>query len=190
MNTITYLQKQLANLNNGLHGITKDLTAEEWVTRPGPGQNLIGFMVWHLPRSQDMFVQTWIRGEAEIAHSGRWNDWLPLKRLGIGAGISLEEADQIAYSVNKTEVLKYADEVHQTISDWLGDCRETDLDQHFDFRQRIAAFPEYQTAGFEREVVHLFNQPVWDLLMRPCTAHIYKHQGELEVVKKMMRTDQ
>jgi hypothetical protein len=188
MNAISYLQKQFTNLNAGLHGIANDLNDAEWVTRPAPGQNLIGFMVWHLPRSQDMFIQTWIRGEAEVARSERWNSWVPLKRLGIGAGISLEEADYIAHSVNKTEVLEYADEVHQTISGWLGGCREGDLDQLLDPRQRLAAFPEYQTAGFAREVVHLFNQPVWNLLLRPCTAHIYRHLGELDVMKEMMRT--
>jgi hypothetical protein len=187
MDTIAYLQKQFANLNNGLHGLANDLTGEEWVARPVPGQNLLGFLVWHLPRTQDMFVQTWIRGEVEVAHSAHWDSWKPLKGFGIGAGVTLAEADRIAHTVSKTEALTYADEVYQTISDWLGSCRETNLEVDLDYHQRLAAFPEYQTPGFIKEVKHLFNRPVWDLLMRPCTAHIYRHQGEIETVKEMLR---
>ncbi|MBN9389083.1 MAG: DinB family protein [Chloroflexi bacterium] len=187
MDTIAYLQKQFANLNNGLHGLANDLTADEWMARPIPGQNLIGFLAWHLPRTQDMFVQTWIRGETEVAHTDRWQGWKPLKEFGIGAGVTLEEADAIAHTVSKAEVLEYADEVYQTISDWLGECGKDALEQCFDYHQRLAVFPEYQTPGFTREVKHLFNRPVWDILMRPCTTHIYRHQGEIEVVKEMLR---
>ena len=58
MNSFTYLWKQFTNLNAVLHGITGDLTAEEWFTRPAPGQNLIDYTVWHIPRTQDHFLQT------------------------------------------------------------------------------------------------------------------------------------
>jgi hypothetical protein len=51
MNTTTYLQKQFANINAVFHGIADDLTDEEWVRRPAPGQNMIGYMVWHMPRT-------------------------------------------------------------------------------------------------------------------------------------------
>lgn len=190
MNTVAYLQKQFANMNTALHGLANDLTEEEWVARPAPGQNLLGFTAWHLPRTQDMFVQTWVRGEAEVVHSERWNNWQSLKRLGIGAGISLEEADYVAHFVSKAEVLAYADEVQQTISDWLGTCQEDDFDRLIDFQQRLAAFPEYQTPGFIKDVKHLFDRPVWDILMRPCTAHIYRHQGELEDMKRTVRMAQ
>lgn len=187
MNTTSYLHKQFANLNAVFHGIADDLTDEEWVTRPAPGQNLIGYTVWHMPRTQDTFVQTWIRGIAEVAHRGRWTLWQPLQRLGIGVGISLEEADNIARSVKKTDVLEYADEVHQTVSAWLEASRDSDLDQILDTRQRLSAFPEYQTPGFVEEVTSLYDQPVWGLLMRPCMGHIHRHLGELEVVKNILR---
>ena len=65
MNSFTYLRKQFNNLNAVLHGIAGDLTAEEWLTRPAPGQNLIGHTVWQRPRTQDHFLQNWIRGQTE-----------------------------------------------------------------------------------------------------------------------------
>ena len=187
MNASTYLQKQLANLNTVFHGITEDLTDEEWVTRPAPGQNMIGYTVWHMPRAQDSFVQTWIRGIPEVAHGARWEHWQTLKHLGIGVGISLEEADNIARSTKRTDVVEYADAVHQEISTWLEGIVEDELDQANDTHQRLSSFPEYQTPGFLDDVRNLINQPAWTLLMRPCIGHIHRHLGELEIVKTILR---
>src|SRR5262245_40948613 len=113
MNLTAYLQKQFGNFSAVFRGIAGDLTDEEWVTRPGPGQNMLGYNVWHMPRTQDNFVQAWIRGQAEVVHSERWAQWAHLKPLGIGVGITLEEADEIARSVRLADVMTYADDVHQ-----------------------------------------------------------------------------
>lgn len=187
MNITTYLQKQFANINAVFHAIADDLTDEEWVSRLAPGQNMLGYTVWHIPRTQDTFVQTWIRGIAEIVYDDRWSHWQPLKRLGVGVGISLDEADEIARRVKRSDTLKYADSVHQAVLAWLGESSESDLDQILDTRQRLLAFPEYQTPGFIEEVSDLYDQPVWGLLMRPCIGHIHRHLGELEVVKHILR---
>ena len=188
MNAPSYLQKQLANLNAVFHGITEDLTDEEWVTRPAPGQNMIGYTVWHMPRTQDTFVQTWIRGIPEVAHNERWAHWRELKRLGIGVGISLDEADEIARSVKRTDVFEYADAVHQDISAWLEGIDEGELDQVNNTQQRLSSYPEYQRPEFVEEVSNLIDQPAWTLLMRPCIGHIHRHLGGLDIVKTILRT--
>jgi hypothetical protein len=128
-----------------------------------------------MPRTQDTFVQTWIRGRAEVAHSDRWTHWHALKPLGIGVGISLDQADEIARHVQRADVLAYADAVHQEVARWLEQSSDGDLDQIVNTRQRLAAFPEYQTPGFMEEISNLYDQPVWALLMRPCMGHIHRH---------------
>ncbi len=188
MNAITYLQKQLANVNAIFHSIAEDLTAEEWVTRPAPGQNMIGCTVWHIPRTQDAHVQTWIRGIPEVAHGDRWTHWQQFKRLGNGVGISLDEADEIARNVQRAEVMEYADSVHQEISAWLKELGESDLDQIPNVSQHLSPYPEYQTPGFVEEAGSLFDQPIWSQLMRPCIGHVHRHLGEIEAVKNILRT--
>jgi len=188
MNAITYLQKQLANINAIFHGLADDLTDQEWVARPAPGQNMIGYTVWHIPRTQDAHVQTWIRGTPEVVHRDRWPHWRQLKRHGNGVGISLAEADEIAHSVQRAEVMEYADAVHQEISAWLKELNESDLDQLPNIPQHLSRHPEYQTPGFVEEASGLFDQPIWSQLMRPCIGHIHRHLGELEVVKNILRT--
>lgn len=188
MNTATFLQKQLANVNAVLHGLADDLTDEEWLARIAPGQNRLGYVAWHMPRTQDFFVQRWIRGLDEVAHGDRWTHWQSLKQTGIGVGISLDEADEIALTVKRADVLEYADAVLREISAWLEHCDEGELDRMPDPRQRLSAFPEYQTTGFVEEVSDLYDLPVWGVLMRPCIGHIHRHLGELEAAKNILRT--
>jgi len=188
MNVISYLQKQFANINGVYHSFVGDLTEQEWLTRPAAGQNMLGFTVWHIPRTQDTHVQTWIRGLPEVVYGDRWAHWRTLKPLGNGVGVSLQEADEIARTVRRDDVLEYADAVNQEIARWLGQIKESDLDQVVDIPQRLAAFPEYQTPGFVAEVQNLFDQPAWNQLMRPCIGHVHRHLGELEIVKAILRT--
>ena len=188
MNAITYLQKQLANIDAIFHGMVDDLTDQEWLARPAPGQNMIGYIVWHMPRTQDAHVQTWIRGIPEVVHAERWTHWRQLKPHGNGVGISLAEADEIAHSVQRADVMAYADAVYQEITAWLKELDESDLDQLPNIPQHLAAYPEYQTPGFVAEAGDLFDQPIWGQLMRPCIGHIHRHLGEVEVVKNILRT--
>ena len=187
MNITTYLKKQFSNLNSALHYYVDDLTEEEWLTRPGPGQNMLGYTVWHLPRTQDHFLQTWIRGQTEIANSDRWGDWGHVRSLGSGIGITLDQADEIARTTRRDNVLNYADVVHQTISAWLAEIGEEDLDQVPDAKERLMAFPECQTPTYIADVNNLYGLPVWGLLMRPCMVHIHRHLGELEITKSILR---
>ena len=188
MNTIAYAQNQLSNINSILHSIADDLTDEEWVSRPAHGQNMIGYTVWHIPRTQDTHVQTWIRGIPEVVHGDRWTHWRQLKQYGNGVGISLAEADDVAHSVQRAEVMEYANAVHQEILTWLKELNESDLDQLPDISQHLSAYPEYQTPSYVEEASGLFDQPIWSQLMRPCIGHIHRHLGELEFVKNIIRT--
>ena len=187
MNLTAYLQKQFANFNGVFHAIAGDLTETEWLSRPAPGQNTIGYTVWHIPRTQDNFVQTWIRGQSEVFHSDRWAHWHQLRPLGVGIGITLEESDEIARSVHCADVMAYADEVYQTITSWLAQASEAQLDQITDARERLKTFPEYQTPGYLEEVDNLLDLPVWGLLIRPCMGHAHRHLGELEITKDILR---
>ena len=187
MNVTTYLKKQFSNLNSVIHYYADDLTEEEWLTRPGPGQNQIGYTVWHIARAQDHFLHAWIRGTSEIVHNERWAKWHPLRRLGMGVGITLAESDEIASSVQLADVLVYADEVHQALMAWLTEINKEELNRVPNAQEYLAAFPEYQAPGYLEEINNLFGLPVWGLLIRPCMGHLHRHCGELEITKDILR---
>jgi hypothetical protein len=56
LNITTYLQKQFVNINAVFHAIADDLTDEEWVTRPAPGQNVIGYSYIGDPKGKSASV--------------------------------------------------------------------------------------------------------------------------------------
>lgn len=160
---------------------------DEWVTRPVRGQNMPRYIIWHIPRTQDSHIHTWIRGVPEIAHGDRWAHWQQVRPMGAGIGITLAEADDLAQYVHKIDVLKYADEVHQAILSWLDEINEKDLEATPRYTDRLVDFPEYRTPGYYKETIDLVDMPVWGQLMRPCIGHVHRHLGELELLKNILR---
>jgi len=187
MDIKTYIINQNKNLNRGLHYFAGDISAEEWLSRPGPGQNTIGYTVWHIPRTQDHFLQMWIRGEAEIVTNERWSHWAHLKPEGIGVGIIMEQSDEIARTATLADTLAYADEVHQTLLAWLEGIDESALEFVPNPKERLQARPEYQTPGYLEEVTDLLGLPVYALLIGVCMGHLHRHLGELEITKDVLR---
>jgi hypothetical protein len=190
LNTVLYLEKQLANIHALFHDIAGDLTEQEWGSRLAPDQNKVAYIVWHIPRTQDNFVHLWMRGIPEVFHSPRWAHWQALQPLGIGIGITLPQSDEIAATVNLSDTLAYEEAVYQEILTWLRQLNNDDLDQVPDVNVHLAAYPEYQTKGFREETDNLRGQPVWNHFMRPCIGHVHRHLGELELAKALLRSRQ
>ena len=187
MKATALLAKQVTGVNTLLHHAADDLIQHEWTSRPVRGENMPGFMVWHVPRMQDHTVQTWIRGVPEVVHDERWAHWHDLQPLGAGLGIPLEEADRIARCVQPAEVLAYADVVLREILSWLATLTDDDLEYIPPARQHLAPYPEYQTAGHHAETDELLDLPIWRLLSGPCIGHVRGHLGELALLKAQLR---
>jgi hypothetical protein len=187
MNTISFIENQLINIHDLYHKIVTDFTEQEWNTRLASSQNLIGYTVWHIPRTQDNVVHSWMRGIPEIFHQARWSMWQPLQRLGIGTGITQLEADEIAATVDLAQTIAYEEAVHQEILAWLHQINESDLTQIPNIDAHLAAYPEYQAKGFRAETDMMRDQPIWNLFMRPCIGHMHRHLGELALLKAMLR---
>ncbi len=187
MKATAYLEKQLGNVHAIFQEYAQDITEREWTARTAPGHNVLGYMIWHIPRTQDSFVNTWIRGGAEVVQQPRWAHWRALKPLGVGIGITLAQADSIAHTVKLAETLEYASAVHQDIVAWLRGIDDDAFDQIPDIDSHLSAYPEYQTPGFRADTDGLRGQAVWSLLMRPCIGHVHRHLGELELSKMLLR---
>jgi hypothetical protein len=187
MNAIAYLEMQLTNINTLFHDIVQDITGEEWLSRAAPGQNRLGFIIWHIPRTQDNVVHLWMRGGHEVFHRPEWLHWQSTRPYGIGTGITLAQADEVATKVSLTDTLLYADVVHNEILAWLRQHFDEALDVVPTVATHLALYPEYQTKGYHIEMSGLYNQPTWNLFMRPCIGHIHRHLGELQLAKAMLR---
>ncbi len=190
------LAQQLETANLRLHHSARDLTPNELTALALPGVNPIGFILWHMARSQDWAVNTAIRNVPEVIVRPPWRD-SSIAVPGIGTGFDLDQAAAVAGRVDLPSLLGYADAVHADAVGWLKTLDEGALDEIPDVAAHDAPHPEYQTPGFRAEmdsgpehddaVGRRGGLPVWVFLTSVSVTHIHRHLGEVDLVKDLMR---
>ena len=170
MNAIALVEAQWTRVNSALHSLAPDLTPEQWTFRISPGQNLLGFTLWHIPACQDWTVQTWVRNIPEVREREPWTQTIGLDRLGLAFGISLEAADAIARGVTAGDMLAYADAVLAENRSWLYTLRDADLDRVPDNRAHLTRHPAYQTG-------HILRRGRGNVEGHPRGRHLHGHRA-------------
>src|SRR3989442_14113150 len=89
------LTQLLDTVNLRLHHSADDLLPSELTARALTGVNTIGFIVWHMARSQDWAVNTAIRDLPEVVTREPWRH-SSVAVAGIGTGFDSSEADEVA----------------------------------------------------------------------------------------------
>jgi len=196
VNAIEMLVQQLDTVNIRLHHSAGDLEPGELTAEPIPGVNPIGFILWHMARSQDWAVNTAIRDAPEVITGERWR-MSPIAVPGMGTGFSAGEARVVASRVERETILAYADDVHTEISGWLRTRDESLLDEIPDVEAHDARHPEYQTPGFLAEmgggpehddaVDRKGGLPAWVYLTSVAVTHLHRHLGEVDLLKDVLR---
>ena len=89
------------------------LTAEERRHQPGPESNHIDFLVWHIARVEDMWIQMFAQGKPAIWQEGGWAEKLGIDHNELGFGFTIEQArDLPVYDYDLMD--EYANEVRQS----------------------------------------------------------------------------
>jgi DinB family protein len=187
MRATTLLERQLATVNAILHDLAGDLTSEELITRVLPNTNLLGFDLWHVARSQDWAAQTLVRGAPEVIGEPRWQGRGRLVTHGIGVGLSEDQADEMARSLALSDILEYADAVHQTIITWLSEQPDGALDAQPDVPAHLARYPVYLEQAMRDEVPWMFQQPTVFRCLSPAIGHNRDHLAEMDLLKRQLR---
>ena len=190
------LIQQLDTVNVRIHHTAGDLTQAELIAHPVPGANSIGFILWHMARSQDWAVNTAIRDEPEVVSQDRWRH-TSIATPGIGTGFAADEASRIARRLDLATLLAYTDEVHAQVTAWLRTQHESMLDEIPDAGAHDARYPEYQTPGFRAEmgsgpehddaVGRKGGLPAWVYLTSVAVTHLHRHLGEVDLLKDLLR---
>lgn len=186
MNAMALLVTQWTAVNAALHSLARDLRPDEWTFRVAPGQNLLGFTLWHVPACQDWTVQTWARNVPEVRDRDAWRRRAGFERLGMAFGISLDEADAVARAVTGRDVLDYADAVLAENVGWLRTVTEADLGRVPDNRAHLARHPAYRTPEYQAEVRSMWTQTLGEVVALDI-GHGRAHLGEAELVRELAR---
>lgn len=190
------LVQQLDTANLRLHHASGDLVPAELTAQPLPGVNPLGFILWHMARSQDWAVNTAIRDRPEVITRDPWAH-SPLAVPGIGTGFALAKAVDVARRIDLRQLLEYADAVQAGALAWLRTLDEAALDEIPDVAAHDARHPEYQTPGFRAEmdsgpehddaVDRKGGLPVWIFLTSVSVTHVHRHLGEVDLIKDLLR---
>lgn len=186
MRATELLERQFGAVNQILHDLAGDLTAQELTARVLPHTNLLGFDLWHVARTQDWALQTLVRGIPEIISEPRWERLLLAS--GIGVGLSEAQADDLAQQVVLSVILEYADAAHQAIIRWLRKASDRELQRTPDVPQHLARYSVYLEQAMRDEVPWMFERPqVWRCLA-PALGHVRDHLAEMDLLKRQLRT--
>ncbi len=197
LNAIGMLVRQLETVNLRFHHVAKDVTSELMTASASPRSNPVGFLMWHMARSQDWAVHTAIRGVPEIAWSAPWAEMAGVSTPGIGTGFSPAAARELATRIDLTQLMDYADAVSSAAVDWVQGLNEADLDSIPDVAAHDSGIPAYQTREFlaemdsgpehDRAVGDVGGQPVWLFLTSVSVTHLHRHLGELDLTLGVLK---
>jgi uncharacterized damage-inducible protein DinB len=110
------------------------LSAEELATPPEPGSNTIGWLVWHLTRTQDHHVAE-LLDDDQIWVTGDWPARFGLEADPADTGYGHTPAQVEAVRPDSAEaLLGYYDAVAARTRDLLAGLTEVDLDRIVDVR--------------------------------------------------------
>jgi hypothetical protein len=191
VDAIGMLVRQLETVNLRFHHVARDVTPELMTASAGPRANPVGFLMWHMARSQDWAVHTAIRGMPEVAWGSPWSGMPGISTPGIGTGFSPAAAQELASRLDLADLIGYADAVNSAAVSWVRGLRETDLDEIPDVAAHDKGIPAYQTSGFlaemdsgpehDQAVGDVGGQPVWLFLTSVSVTHLHRHLGELDL---------
>lgn len=134
------LAKSLEESQRYLDRALDGLTPEEAAWAPGDECNSIAFILWHMTRAEDMWINRVIRREPEIYEAGFWPRKLGTPTGDTGNGYSAEQVRK--WPVPKLSLLReYSNSVREVT---LATIKITDDDQMF---KTVGASPFANTIG-------------------------------------------
>jgi hypothetical protein len=189
MKATEVLAKQMQLIHAEISGLA-GLTRSEWMARPLPNGNRVGFTAWHMVATRDWTVRAVLQAarplgwDAPFAGTG-------VARCPIAFGMPSAEADAIAAALEPGEVVAYSEAVTDELLRWLERGAESDLARPAaDGRRHLALSPRYGDAAFRDEIggesAELLDWSVWELLSRPCFGHCMSHREEIEFARKQL----
>ena len=102
------------------------LTPDELAWQPAPDANSTGWMLWHMVRVEDMWIQFFAQFQTEIWERDGWNEkfGLPIRDNGFG-----HTAEQVANfpRIDLAEFLQYRTAVRQATLDYLATLSPDDM---------------------------------------------------------------
>ena len=138
----------LEECKTALYRHISDLTRDELLWTPGPESNPIGYLVWHIARDEDTWVNRRIRQTEQVwVHDG-WHESFGLSADATGYGFTAEQVAGFPLPEDFSQVTDYFDSVRKGTLEFLPTLANADLERDIGLEGR----PGYTVA---RALSHL-----------------------------------
>lgn len=161
-----FIEDALAKEHEFLMEAVQDLTPEELAWRAGPEANPINWILWHMLRVEDMWIQFFIHSQPEIWERDGWHEKFGLPTRDNGFGHTPEQVAQFP-TLDLRELLNYGEAVRAATLAYLKELAPED----------------YEVVPRERRP----EMSVGDIF-RQITGEFYQHQGQISYLKGLIRS--
>jgi uncharacterized damage-inducible protein DinB len=115
-----FVLDNLNRIQKALTAALDSLTYEELTWQPDDEANSIGFLLWHITRCEDTYIQTLVLQEPQVWISAKWYDRmnLPDDPWNNGNDYTVEQIAEFRVPELK-DFLEYAEAVRKPTTDFL-----------------------------------------------------------------------
>ena len=128
MDAPTIIGERLEAYGMRLREVMDDVTDEDLMIQPGPNDNPMGWLIWHMTRFEDRTF-SFLGGTRELWIEGKWHE-----RFGMepdpectGVGFTLEQV--LALKVSKDALMGYFEAVREKTLPCLAELSAADLER-------------------------------------------------------------
>jgi hypothetical protein len=163
---------------------TGGLTREQLLVRP-PGLNSIAWLIWHMARNEDVYINVIVRNVPQVLDRGPWLDRLRVDARHIGVESTPQELDRFHERVALDALREYRDEVGIETNAWVQHARFADLDYAVtaEAARVSAALDETSVGGRPRAEALWRDMPLGWFASFGAIEHPHHHLGEAMVTR-------
>ncbi|HJN88462.1 MAG: DinB family protein [Dehalococcoidia bacterium] len=161
-----FIEESLGKEHEFLMEAIQDLTPEELAWQAGPEANPIGWILWHMIRVEDMWMQFFIQERPEIWERDGWHLKFGLPTRDVGFGHTPEQVAQFPL-LDLPDLNEYGEAVRGGTLEYLGSLGPEDYGRVPRERR-----PEMSVGAVFRQVV----------------GELFQHQGHISYLKGLLRS--
>ncbi|MFC1953175.1 DinB family protein [Chloroflexota bacterium] len=160
-----YIKSTLDDSKKRTTKVLDTLSQQEMMWRPACGCNSMGLILFHIIKSEDMFVQSVIREVPQIWESEKWYNKLNMAKDEAGNGYTIEQVNAFIVP-DMNDLMVYYHDVRTTTLDFLDSLTPETFDR------------KVKLSSGEYNVAEVFSMIV---------SRTAQHTGEISYLRGMLR---
>lgn len=162
-----FIVQELSRLQGGIDRATAELTPAELKWQPKPEGNPVGWLLYHMARTEDRFVQRSLKGEKTLWETGGWPEKLDIDAADTGGFGYTAEMIAAFETPPLAKIQDYTTAAREKTLELLGRTDAAEFDRIFN----VPPFGELKVGA------------LWVVIV----GHNTQHAGEIAYLRGLIR---